>query len=117
MNSRISNLDTSADYNIVFGGINDATADRKVPLGVLGDTTNLTFYGSLDIIAKYMLEHFTTKKNAFITPPRNQNENNNNPFGVKVKDYVNAVIEVANKYGIPVLDMYNNFGGTPTNTT
>lgn len=117
MNSRMNSMDTDADYNVVFGGINDAIADKIVPIGNIDDESNLTFYGALNIIAKYMLDNFPTKKNAFITPPRNNKENTPNQYGHKVIDYVNAVVEVGRKYGIPVFNMYDNLGGTPTNLT
>lgn len=117
MIDRLSNMNNNADINVIFGGTNDALADRQVPLGVMGDTTNLTFYGALNNIALYLLNNYPTKINLFITPLKRQNQETGNKFGLKLKDYVDAVIEVANKYGFPVLDLYNEMGGTPLNST
>ena len=117
MVSRLNNMNSNADVNIIFGGTNDALADRQVPLGVMGDTTNLTFYGALNNIALYLLNNYPTKTNLFITPLKRQNQETGNAFGLTLKDYVNAIIEVANKYGFPVLDLYNDMGGTPLNST
>lgn len=117
MVNRLSNMSSSADINVIFGGTNDALADRQVPLGVMGDTTNLTFYGALNNIALYLLNNYPTKINLFITPLKRQNQETGNKFGLTLKDYVDAIIEVANNYGFPVLDLYNEMGGTPLNST
>ena len=117
MCNRLNLMSSSADVNIIFGGTNDALADRQVPLGEFGDTTNLTFYGGLDIICKYLLNNFPKKTNLFIVPLQRHSQNTGNIYGKKLIDYVNAIKEVAGSYGLPVLDLYHNGGGTPLNST
>ena len=115
MNSRITGIDTDADYNIVFGGTNDSKGDRIVPVGSIDDTSVLTFYGALKSIAEYLLTNFPQKKNAFITPLHRLSDEANG-YGDNLKSYVDAVKNIGELYGIPVLDLYSNGGGTPKNT-
>lgn len=117
MINRLNNMDINSDINVIFGGTNDALADRQVPLGEFNDTTNLSFYGALRNICVYLLNNFPTKYNFFVTPLKRQNQETGNRFGLTLKDYADAIVEVANYYGFPVLDLYNEMGGTPLNST
>ncbi len=117
MSERLNTMDITSDINIIMGGTNDCLSDRQVPLGKMGDTTNLTFYGALDIIANYLLSNFSTKINVFITPIKARNQDTANLFNLKLEDYANAIVKVAAKYGIPCLDLYNQCGGYPVTNT
>ena len=120
MNIRITNVNLNQDYLIVFGGTNDYGAGESIKtLGTIEDTTNLSFYGSLDIICKYYYDNFIVNgmKIGFITPIQRTNQNNQNSKGYILKDYVDAIKNVCKKYSIPVLDLFENGTIYPLNET
>lgn len=103
MNIRLQNIDKNADFIIVFGGTNDLS--KNVPIGTPNDETNLTFYGSLNKMCKYFYENFNNTKICFITPiKRSSYVSNDN----QLKQYVEPILEICNKFAIPVLDLFNN---------
>ncbi|MNP61875.1 hypothetical protein D3C76_1571010 [compost metagenome] len=60
-----------------------------------------------------LIEKYQGKYIVFITPlPRNASgtESKTNKQGYTLKEYVNIIIEVAEFYSIPVLDLYRNSG-------
>lgn len=86
----------------------------------MGNTSNdtNTFYGAMKYLCEYILTNYTTKQFFFITPIQRNCDvwpadntsrgiwTNNN--GNTLDQFVNAMIEVANYYSIPVLNLYNN---------
>ena len=102
MTDRVLGYTDQADIISVWLGFNDWA--RTFPLGAIQDNTNETIYGCLNLMA----EHLTTNhKDAFvffITPYKTALIRNDE---YTLPDVVNAIFEVANNYGIPVLDMYN----------
>ncbi|MEK5065893.1 GDSL-type esterase/lipase family protein [Cytobacillus sp. FSL R5-0596] len=112
--NRYSSMDSDADLVVVFGGTNDF--GHNVPLGVMGDTTNTTFYGALDILMRGLTIKYAGKKIVFMTPMhRNQTSDNNetNTIGVKLSQYVSAIKEMAQRYSIAVIDTYSMSGISP----
>ncbi len=105
MNLRIKNID-NVDAIFCMGGTNDYATDRKVPLGKMEDTTNLSFYGGLDTIIKHIGNEKPTIKLIMGTPPRRAEEGAN-MYGNTLSDYVNAVKEKCKYYGINYVDLYN----------
>lgn len=108
----VLNLDANCNVVIVNGGVNDYW--NNVPLGSITPdyTTTVdssTFYGGLETLFRNLLSRFPNKKIAFIT---NHNINNiltqNNSINLKFKNYYDAIIETAQKYAIPVIDMTKN---------
>lgn len=99
MCDRVLQLDSDCDVVTIAGGVNDLR--NGVPLGLLGDTVNTTFYGALDVLCINLITRFPTKPKAFFTPIKYRGNNNN------LKPYVNAIKEVASKYAIPVFDNFN----------
>ena len=99
MARRIDSYDDTADIITIFGGTND-TVDK---LGTFGDTTPDTLYGALDHICKTLLTKYAGKRIGFITPIKYQPSSNENKI-------VNAIVEVAKYYNIPVLNLYENLG-------
>ena len=101
MTERILSFDGNADIISVMLGVNDYAC--SLPLGQITDTSNTTVYGSLNLIAK----HLTTvckDSFAFFMTPYKTTYNGNSPY--RLIDVANAVKEVAQLYGIAVLDMY-----------
>ena len=109
MNIRYVNM-KDADYVLVFGGVNDYTVDRRIPLGQKGDATNLTFYGSLKILIDGLIAKYPNSRIGFITPLRKINDTKANVYGNHLKEYRNAIIEMCEEYSVPVLDLYTKGG-------
>ena len=105
MNLRIKNID-NVDAIFCMGGTNDFATDRKVPVGRMEDTNNLTFYGGLDTIIKHIGNEKPRIKLIMGTPPRRAEERAN-MYGNTLSDYVNAVKEKCEYYGINYVDLYN----------
>ena len=109
MNIRYADM-ANADYVLVLGGVNDYTVDRRIPLGIKGDTTNLTFYGALKILIEGLIRKYPNSRIGFITPLRKMNDHNLNVYGNHLKEYRNAIIEMCEEYSVPVLDLFSKGG-------
>lgn len=99
------------EYDIisVMGGINDYT--KNVPLGTINDNTNSTIYGALNVICKTLISKYKNSFIFLITPYKCVTDlgtyKENNQLGYNLVDVTNAIIEVGNKYDLPVLDLFN----------
>lgn len=102
---RISSLDDTADLVTVFAGTNDyGETGVSFVLGSLGDTTGSTFYGALDVAMNALINRFPTKALAVFTPLPD-----GGMWGSKaytMQQVADAIIQVANKYSVPVLDLF-----------
>lgn len=101
----LSSLSADCDYITIFGGTNDY--GNNIPLGNKTDDTLDTFYGALNLFCKKYYNNFYKSKFAFLTPIRRSNGEKTNTVGLKLSDYVNAIKEICDEYGIPYLDLYN----------
>lgn len=111
--NRLSAIDSTSDLITVFGGTNDWNGNNGVPmvLGVMGDTSpSASFYGAVDNVLSTLVTNFPTKTIAVFTPLERSNAwyNLGGSNGVTLQQVTDAVIAVANKYNIPVLDLYRN---------
>ncbi|MEK4711130.1 phage tail spike protein [Bacillus sp. FSL R10-2780] len=113
MVTRYSKMNTDADFNVVFGGTNDYW--QNMPMGAFTDRTTDSFYGSLHLLVDGLITKYPTKGLLFVTPFCFSRSKNSIDF--YVKDYVNAIKEVAEYYSVPVYDAYANSGLTTTNAT
>ncbi|WP_423408014.1 SGNH/GDSL hydrolase family protein [Heyndrickxia sp. MSNUG] len=106
---RLNTLNPNADLITVFGGTND-WGDVGIPfnMGSFGDTDPTTsFYGAVDYVLKNLINMYPTKTIAVFTPlPRQYAWGVPNAEGVMLEQVADAIIKVANKYSIPVLDLY-----------
>ncbi len=116
---RYTEMDDDADLVIVAGGTNDCTHSWTT-LGMFSDKTVNTFYGAMHVLCSGLKEKYVGKQIVFLTPIRRYAEFVNmitpdspNANGETPVDYVDAIIEVCNYYGIPVLDMYRTFPLNP----
>lgn len=112
LSARFSSMNNSADLIVVFGGTNDF-GHGTATLGTPTDRTPTTFYGAVHTLMSGLIEKYQGKYIVFITPlPRNASgtESKTNKQGYTLKEYVNIIIEVAEFYSIPVLDLYRNSG-------
>ncbi|WOA56397.1 BppU family phage baseplate upper protein [Bacillus mycoides] len=101
------NMNNNADVITIFCGTNDY--GNQLTLGTINSTVKTEFYGALNILALGLIEKYPGKKIAFITPMQRRGPS----LAVPLSTYVNAVKEIGTKYGIPVLDLYNNCGLYP----
>lgn len=109
-----------ADVIVVFGGTNDFGHGNAL-LGAMEDRTQDTFYGALHCLYICLIEHFPKAQIIVMTPLHRTNENN--PIGDggtrktvvtgTLKEYVNAIKEVAEYYSLPVLNLYAISGIQP----
>lgn len=111
---QIEQASGNPDLIIIFSGGNDYAL--KYPLGTFGDTTMDTLYGALDISFKEVINKYPLSTICVFTQTRRASEGKNTA-GVSVEDQVNAQIEVAGKYSLPVLNLYHAGNVHPWNTT
>ncbi|MBO5669264.1 MAG: SGNH/GDSL hydrolase family protein [Candidatus Methanomethylophilaceae archaeon] len=97
---------SDADMVSVMIGVNDFGSN--VPLGAFGDSTPDTVYGGLDHLARGLKERCPDAFIFFMTPFRFLSYPGQNGAGYTLKDVANAVEDVCEKYGLPVLDMYED---------
>ena len=97
-----------ADIYSVFGGTNDFAAN--VSMGERGSGNMNQFKPAFEHICQTLRE--TGKKCFIITPIKRNNTMTPNKAGLTLKDYVDAEIEIAKSYGIPVLNLFDSFTQT-----
>lgn len=107
----IQGTTSAADYIFVAGGVNDFQTGE--PVGALGDTTNATFYGCLDLSCKHLKNTYPNAVVIFITPI-NWCQSTDKDAIAPLNTYRNAIFEVATKYGFNVLD--GSLVGFPTDS-
>lgn len=105
MTTRYLEMDNDADIVSVFGGTNDFGTNQS--LGTLGDTTNATIYGALDVLCNGLIEKYPEAFIFFITPLRRADKVGRNEKEYTLEDVANAIKKVCYKYSIPVLDLYS----------
>ncbi len=115
----MANIDPDADFVFVFGGTNDF-GHGDAPLGKMGDKTPYTFYGATAIIAEFLLEKYGKDKLCFMLPIRRYHEDsvmgdggNKKEPGPILREYVDAIVEVLEAYGVSYIDLFNGFIPTP----
>lgn len=118
---RLNDLDLSADAVVVFGGTNDYGHGEAL-LGVPTDRDPSTFYGACHAMMDGLLTRFPGKPVVIITPLHRDDENNpRGPEGIKrhsvapLSVYRRIIMEVAEWYALPVLDLYATSGIQPAN--
>lgn len=119
---RVYNMDTTADMVVVYGGVNDYI-HGDAPFGELGDTTPATFCGAVYFLMNYLRENYPGKPVVFMTPARcmygEVDDLKPSPRPGKGPDaralliYVEAIMQTAKQFDIPVLDLYHNLGLDP----
>ncbi|WP_246309273.1 SGNH/GDSL hydrolase family protein [Paenibacillus alginolyticus] len=108
--NRIAAMNASADLITVFAGTNDvASVGKAFVLGAYGDTDQTTsFYGAVDYTIKQLVIKYPTKTIAVFTPL--QRDIASTAYGVVTEANMiavaDAIIKVAGRYSIPVLDLY-----------
>ena len=114
-NLRAPDMNHDADAVVVFGGTNDF-GHGTIPLGDMDSRDIHTFYGGLQCLCTFLINTYKDKPIIFMTPLHRLNEvldhNNRIKDGNKnarpLVEFVRAVREVCEFYGIPVLDLYRD---------
>lgn len=114
---RFDKMDNDADVVVIFGGTNDY-GHGNAPIGCFADRTPDTFYGACHYLYSGLIKKYLGKPIVIMTPLHRSNEFNNNNYyheqhSRKLKDYVAIIREVAEYYGLPVLDLYAVSGLQP----
>lgn len=109
--NRINALDENADVIVVTGGSNDWMQGHK--LGDRNSTDNNTLYGACKTMFKKLIQKYPKKLIVAATPiylycPGMSNQINGDGQGFSV--FVDAFIDCAKMYNIPVADVFYNCG-------
>lgn len=95
----------SADAVFILGGTNDYATN--VVLGTEADTTDISFYGALDVLCRGLIEKYLGKPIIFISPlPRLIQTANT--AGYTFAQYREAIVKVCHdRYGLKVIDGFD----------
>lgn len=116
--TRVDQMIPDADIVVVFGGTNDF-GHGDAPMGTMKDRTNNTFYGAYHMLMQQLINRYPHAQLIVMTPLHRVGEEMMpfNEAGVRragvLRDYVNAIREVAEFYGVPVVDLFAKSGLQP----
>ena len=113
--NRYTQIAENADLIIVAGGTNDW--GHNTPMGTIADTTDVGFYGALDVLINGLITHYPNARIIFVTPfQRNYSsgvydpDTNQNGQGLTLKDYCDAIRQKCTQYGLQCVDGYAESG-------
>lgn len=110
---RFNLMDNDADIIVVFGGTNDY-GHGTAPIGQFCDRESSTFYGACHKLFEGLIQKYPSSEIIVLTPLHRGNENSPNPFtNEPLERYVDIIIQVAEWYALPVLDLYRISGIQP----
>ncbi len=107
---RFEEMDKSAELTIIFGGVNDFI--NSVPLGKRGDGRLDSFCGAMEHMILKWMEYDPAGQLLLLTPMRVNGFRDFpswyecNDDGHVLKDYRDALLELAEYYAVPVLDLF-----------
>ena len=109
---RLSEIPEDSDIITCFGSFNDASK-AKDHIGSISDDTENTLYGCLNLFVTGVQNRCPDAVLGLITPTPWSTYNsieNNTDFA---EQYVDAILNISKKYGLPVLDLYHSSGLRP----
>ena len=114
---RAMRMDKDADIICVFGGTNDF-GHGTAPIGEFNDTDPNTFYGALNAMFTYLIDTYPHSFIFVMTPLHRSHEeeasfNTKNPNSLPLIEYVRIIRQMAERYSIPVLDLFEMSGIYP----
>ncbi len=117
---RVEEMDPDADLVVIFGGTNDF-GHGDAPIGTPADDTPATFCGACNYLFRRVIERYPTSAIVVMTPLHRHGENFTNGdchqkqynYG-NLRTYVNIIRQTAEKYSLPVLDLYSKAGIQPS---
>ena len=117
-----------ADLIVIFMGTNDY--GHETPLGSLTDTTDISFYGALNVIIPGIQAQHPDSQLVFVTPLHRYGFGTSkisgiqftydhiaNARGCTLSDYVEAIITVCEKYSVPIIDLFNTYPIDPSDSS
>lgn len=102
-------MERDADLVLVLGGTNDYGGynEQGTALGTIGDMTPDTFYGGLNLLMCGLRQMYPDSEIVFMTPLRRVGYMRRNKSGYCLNEYAAAVREMAEFWGIRVIDLFN----------
>ena len=115
--NRVDSMDSDADVVVVFGGTN-AFGHGDAKLGTCESRDPYTFYGAMHVLCEKLINRFPNADILFMTPLHRCSEDevskeNGLPEETNLAGYVSIIREVAEFYGLPVLDLFSTSGLQP----
>lgn len=116
--SRVEEMIEDADIVVVFGGTNDY-GHGDACLGSPDDRDENSFYGSMHVLCRKLLERYPGRTIVFMTPLHRLGDRDctYNEMGIRrqtdLEGYVNIIQAVCGYYSIPVLDLFRASGLQP----
>lgn len=116
--TRADDIIPDTDVVVVLGGVNDFI-HGDAPFGCHSDRSADTFCGAVHVLMEKLINRYPDKTLVFLTPLHCVEEDDvtHTCYGVRrcgnLRMYVDAIIEAAAFYGIPVLDLYRTSGIQP----
>lgn len=111
--SRVGQMIPDADVVVVFGGTNDFDHGYAA-IGTIKDRTNETFYGACYCLIMQLIDRYPGACIVMMTPLHRESEeelSNNDPGGRRCGTlfaYAQAIREVAELFGVPIVDLFHN---------
>ena len=109
--SRVEGMIEDADIIVIFGGTNDFGGSDPA-FGQMEDRRLDTFYGGYHLLIQQLMARYPEGQIVLMTPLHRltedegtYNEQDGRRGGTLV-EYVDAIIEIAGYYGLPVIDMF-----------
>ena len=115
---RAERMAADADVVVVFGGTNDY-GHGDAPFGTISDTDRSTFCGSVRRLMEILTRRYPDATLIFMTPARRPGDDNPSCSpsryvpGLPLKEYVDAIKEIAKDFPVAVLDLYTQLGIDP----
>ena len=110
---RFQSMPDDADLVVVFGGTNDY-GHGDAPFGTFEDRTNDTFMGACHFLFSGLVKKYPDARIVVMTPLQTSYDQNPSAnTGRPLVDYVDAIMEIAAHYSLPVLDLYRTAGICP----
>ena len=103
---RYKEMEDGADYVVVLGGANDKRL--SIPLGEVDSDDNATFCGALNTLILGLTAKYPKAKFLFLT--NYDRWRSKNKEGLSDIDYVDAMLAVCARWGMPCFDNYRQAG-------
>ena len=103
---RYADMEDGADYVVVLGGANDKRL--SIPLGEVDSEDEATFCGALNSLILGLTAKYPKAKFLFLT--NYDRWRHTNKEGLSDIDYVDAMIKVCARWGMPCFDNYRQAG-------
>jgi lysophospholipase L1-like esterase len=109
--NRVQTEDVSASADvIIISSMNDFKLASPLGSPLPANKDKTTFYGAMRLTYERLAAKYPGKKIVLVLPQKRYDETVNYGGG-SYYHYLKAQVEVANEYGIPVVDLYNNMPG------